>query len=237
MGVASVAKNGGPTTMLVHRTLSDGGIVVDASFVYWSDAASRIISKVPRSGGNPVDIATGLFTYRLAVDARYLYVASGDQSIQRIPLAGGAPEIVASDQGDISGLALDAQFVYWNSGKATIMKAPVSGGAALEFAKTGDHSTDLAIANSVLFWIEGQTLRSSGVSGESQRIVTSASSYDEIAADSGHAFLLSYTLTRVAISDASAELLLRPQYPGKAIILDEQNVYWMSDNRIFKLHK
>jgi hypothetical protein len=240
----SVAKSGGPASTIVSRKQAGGGIALDASNIYWSDRLSGVVSKVPRSGGTAVDIAKNMMSDYLAVDADHLYVAFYETSggIQKIPLAGGAPELVASEQGFVQGMVLDSQFVYWastlDSGGGVIMKAPTAGGPAIMVASTTFDIHGLVLANSELFWIQDGGVMRVGIAGGGPSVLASGGGY-AIAADSSHIYLTGSTLRKISISDGTSEILLHlndGRY-GPGLTLDETNAYWLGRDGVFKFRR
>lgn len=120
-----------------------GGIAVDADFVYYGakgsppDYFDGVLYKIPKSGGVPTPLATGLnHIIKIRADGNRVYWANGghvdlpDGSVASVSNNGGPITIIAS------GLlrpyrAADAEYVYWLdgalAGAATLRRAKKSG--------------------------------------------------------------------------------------------------------------
>jgi hypothetical protein len=100
------------------RTLASGlylvmDLAVDAQNVYFIDEASGV-GAVSKSGGEVRHLhalAGGGFA-RLAVAGGFLYWTDGDL-VWRMPVAGGAAEMLASGEVNAGPIAADASGVYW----------------------------------------------------------------------------------------------------------------------------
>jgi hypothetical protein len=90
-------------------------LVVRDGFVYWTDRLGRTLFRKPESGGEAVVLHSGSFPRRLAVDRTHVYFSDfsgfGDP-VFRLPIAGGAVELVVSIRGGLVGLALDDDALY-----------------------------------------------------------------------------------------------------------------------------
>ena len=237
-----VAKTGGPTSTLVTRKQSHGGIAVDASYVYWSDAESNTISKVSRNGGSPIAIAGGVSAVYLAVDSTHLYAAIYEPNggIQRIPLRGGAPETVAT-QPNANSIVLDAVSFYWTAtdlmSQGSVMKTPLSGGPSVMLARTAS-VRELALANNALFWIEnGEIKKVSTAGGSTSTVALNQADFVSVAADNTHVYWVSSDVYRASTSSGEQELVVNNKSFGSALTLDETDVYWIAAGQINKFRK
>ncbi len=149
------------TSMCQPLTLASGqngptGIAVDATSVYWANAAGGTVTKVSINGGSPVQLASGQTTPRgIAVDTTSVYwgpyVPGG--TVAKVPLGGGNPTQLASAQGSPDGIAVDTTSIYWaNAGGATIMKAPIGGGAPVQLATGQNEPRGIALDATSVYW-------------------------------------------------------------------------------------
>ncbi len=92
------------------------GLALDATYAYWANNTTGTVQRVPKCGGAPTVLATGLDEPGggIAVGPNAVYV-SCPGGLFEIPLAGGPPSMVAplGDYDPATGLALDATYVYW----------------------------------------------------------------------------------------------------------------------------
>ena len=102
-----------------------------------SETASGLGGASLRPPCGVTTLASGLvFPSTMALHGDTLYVTTLDQQgdapgtgrVVSVPLAGGAPVVLASGQGEARGIAADDSFVYWTSSDGTVKKTPVGGG-------------------------------------------------------------------------------------------------------------
>jgi hypothetical protein len=134
--VKSLPVGGGSVTTLVASTLLSGGGPAPAVAVHDPDvyAAFQLegnalgLVRVPTTGGAAVTLAPEVDGY-LAVDGTSAYwTVSETSAVFKVPVAGGAPVVVASDQAGPGAIAVNDASVFWttsNVGGAygAIMKA------------------------------------------------------------------------------------------------------------------
>jgi hypothetical protein len=95
---------------------------------------------------------------RVVVAGAYVYwtVQGAGAVVGRAPLAGGFPEVVASDDAAAAGLAVDARFVYYTQPAAgRIMRVPLEGGLPVVLATGLDTPLLLALDAGTLYWTGG----------------------------------------------------------------------------------
>src|SRR5262249_53492517 len=111
-------------------------------FIY---AAGDTLLRIPKSGGPPQTIAKlpGA-TWSVAIDKDYAYLplrapyALSDQgAILKVPLAGGEPLILASNQTNPIDIAIDEVNVYWTNAGSALGAASPAGAAVMKVAKEG----------------------------------------------------------------------------------------------------
>jgi hypothetical protein len=134
LGVYSAPTVGGMTRQLATVPMgSYAGLAVDASSVYFGGVEGAF--SVPRSGGAAMPLwSTNDSTSPLwmALADGFLFfttVGKSGGAILRVPVGGGAAELLADGAGPSGGLALYAGNVYFAS-DSTLRHSPDSGGAS-----------------------------------------------------------------------------------------------------------
>jgi hypothetical protein len=133
--------------------LHDEDIVSDGINLYWTVTDMFYNSKVYTAAvaGGPTTLlatpATGLLGGpnlptcfgRVAVDTQYVYwmsasaITHGGCSVARVPLAGGAAQVVA-DGADLQDFTIDASHLYIARARTPIQQMPLAGGPSTEFS-------------------------------------------------------------------------------------------------------
>jgi hypothetical protein len=142
--VWSMTKNGsglGPLWSASDASIPSD-IATDGTFVYWSDGNTGVVRKIPAGGGAVVTLSTGPtgIAEGLVVDATHVYwlahkpgAASPNltYTLERVPVAGGKEETLATGPGLGRYLAIDATHVYWT----TTLAGPPTGDTIMRIAK------------------------------------------------------------------------------------------------------
>lgn len=157
----------GDITILASGQTSPVPLAVDAASVYWGDSVDGTIKALPKAGGVPAALATGLTPVRALVlddtDVFWIEATPSQSAIRKMPKAGGTPtSLDALADGLHSSLALDAGNVYYlhrlyAGGPVTLSSVPKGGGTPmmLATASPNDMSQDhqLAVDSSYVYWI------------------------------------------------------------------------------------
>lgn len=125
-----VPKGGGPVT-----SVAGGGgarsVTTHGGRVFWTDPHGGAVWSAGAGGVDPLPLtpAQGFLDGLVASDDS-VYVAVTEGDILRIPVAGGAPEMLATGQAAPAQITMDASCVYWTNTAVTagpvgaVMRAP-----------------------------------------------------------------------------------------------------------------
>lgn len=112
-------------------------VAVEGADAFWADQGNPNVSNSgsivkqhldPNAAGDPVTLVSGGAPQGIAVDAAHVYwTDSQSQSVNEVPLAGGAPTTVATGQVAPLAIAVDDTSVYWTTlaegtGQGSVMK-------------------------------------------------------------------------------------------------------------------
>lgn len=173
-GVYRVDKKAGNPQLWAPLAGADS-VVVDNDFVYARsagttvDSTSRVV-RVPKLGGNPVEIAAPspleyhYFAQELAVDAKNVYwVHASNGTISKAPKDGGPEEVLVAGLADPESIAIDADFVYFTvRGKdggskedRAVAKVSKNGGAVIFIAHGAQVSAfAIAVDDTNAYWTQ-----------------------------------------------------------------------------------
>ena len=161
--IKAVSIDGGNPTTLVTVPRVESNLVVHGGNLYWNSLDTRAsFMTMPATGGPPTIRATGVQSFRLAVDDSDLYFVVSESSdttkgaVKKMPLAGGAPITLASGQApQETALVVDATHVYWTSfadGHGVVMKVPKEGGTAVTLATVQAWPRYLTVDATSAYW-------------------------------------------------------------------------------------
>jgi hypothetical protein len=203
-------------------------------------------------------LASGLLNPgALALSGDHLYAANDDPlddapgaaEIVRIPLAGGAPAVVASGQGQVQSVVADASNVYWtsvhwkNTGAepGTVTTLPIGGGAPVVLASGIDFPWGLALDATNLYvgsFFAGDVVKVPIAGGAPTTLVSGSASLVSvwgIAVDSANVYWMANTnndvldagqIMSVPIGGGTPTTLATGQFPGMGLTVDAHYVYW-----------
>lgn len=176
----AIARSGWPWSLLpcaaiacagqqVQQTGDAGAGTPSGSSSGGSSSGSSSGASIFDSGDSgPVVLASGQTAVRLAVNATDLYWTNEGKTetapdggvtylggqVMRLPLAGGSPVTLITNQDHPLGIALDGINVYWtNSGIGTVMDIPLAGGTPTLLASGQNAPGSIADDDANLYWL------------------------------------------------------------------------------------
>ena len=105
--------------------------------------------------GTPTTLASSASPFGVAVDGTHVYWTDvRGRSVMKVPLAGGTPVTLASDQEQAFYLAVDATYVYWTVGidPGAVMKVPLEGGTPVTIASGQMNPEEIAVDATSVYW-------------------------------------------------------------------------------------
>lgn len=157
--IMRVGKSGGSPELVTPVRWDESELRVRGGFVYWCDFVDASIPpvvgvlRVPSSGGERRVVARDLGAVAsMAVDDRYVYVASYDlHEVLRVALDGGPPEVFAAG-GELPGaIVLQGPNVYYESDGA-IMTRAAAGSTVTTLVSDAPVELSLAVDDEFLYW-------------------------------------------------------------------------------------
>jgi hypothetical protein len=123
--IVRVPIGGGQLTTIASEQ-SPLSVAVDATNVYWTndDGAGGSVARAPLGGGAPTTLSTGPAASGIAVDGSSVYWTNEDGTVMSVPVAGGTPTTLASDQQPSPAIAVDSTSVYWLSSGGVMKLTP-----------------------------------------------------------------------------------------------------------------
>jgi hypothetical protein len=213
------------------------------------DASTDPDADAPDASSSSAEtLATNLNVMSVAMDSANIYWAdaptSGYGSIMSMPLGGGTPTVIASEQDGPVTLAVRGGYVYWGTltGEA-VMSAPVTGGEPTVLAEF--ESSPIAIAvddQSVYFATLGTSGEVAGVVASvpigGGDVVTIASDQDSprgIAVDSSNVYWTTADgfVMKASIAGGPATQIVTTESLAGALTVDEKNLYWLTPSGVW----
>jgi hypothetical protein len=174
----------------------------------------------------------------VAVDSTQVYwsVNESPGAIMKLPLAGGAPVALASNQVYPGALAVDAGNLYWITGdvSSSIVMAPADGsdgGAPITLYSSATSAFwSLAFDADYIYWAEfdNGTLMKMGKAAGSQAttVLSGQPGPDTIAVDATHIYWTSDDGIMRVEKTGGTPALFAPSYAYR-MVLDATHAYWL----------
>jgi hypothetical protein len=165
--------NGANVTPLAESLIYVRGIALDADNVYWVSATDETLYRLPKTGGTPVAIASGLYDPSgPAIDKDGIYVRTrnrpddpmGEDAIVRANRDGGDTEVLVSERYGIGEIGVHAGFVYYTrSGgfvscdrpSGVVRRVSTAGGNPVDLVVEQSDPASLAVDQTGVYWTNG----------------------------------------------------------------------------------
>lgn len=149
------------------RVLAHGGngakhLAQDDRFLYWTNEEEGTVTRLPKGGGVPLELATGQERPRsLVLSGDHLYWVSrlhaGRGAVLRMPAEGGDVEQLACGQELPEALAVHGDTVVWTNfgdglATGTVMRKQIGGGPATVVASKQKQPCSIAIDAEQIYW-------------------------------------------------------------------------------------
>lgn len=156
---------GGAVEVLTPEIDDPFDVAVDGANAYFTSGGhgagpsggetGSAVYAVALAGGAPTKLADALYAQGIAVDATHVYYADADAGeLRRVPIAGGASELVVAGVGVVEALAVDETHVFFASKSAGIVGSVEKAGAAA-FTTLADGQTtpvSLSVDAEHVYW-------------------------------------------------------------------------------------
>jgi hypothetical protein len=143
-----------PVVELGRSSGSAKGLDQDATYIYWAAPSGHELLRTPKAGGQTLVLATTSEAgpWDVAVGGEFVYfTTSPSGTLSRVPIQGGAVEVLATDLSTPETLTLDSEGVIW---------AELNGGTVQRAAFDGSSRSELVSGLSLPggLRVDGETL-------------------------------------------------------------------------------
>jgi len=241
MACAASGDASGDTCNDTGTKLADGTSCPAVSPSTGACAAGRCVVTLATGQGN---------TPAVAVDATRVYWVTDPAkgAVLSIPLGGGTPTTLASNQSYGLGITVSNGVVYWtDNGTGAVMQEPVGGGTISTFG-TGGYVWGVAASATSVYWASastgtGGTITGKAIGGTSQFLVASGQNQSQwLALDSTSVYWTDWgqcpsdggtcngAVVKAPLAGGAPTTLAAGRGQPTGIATDGTNVYWADSN-------
>jgi hypothetical protein len=199
----------------------------------------------------------------IAVDNSSLYwtvagwAADGNvnhDSLNKVPLGGGTPTPLVSNDNTIENIVVDAFGVYWvrwvspmTDSTYDIMKVPLAGGTPTTLANGGQ--SGIALGAGGVYWMTGSALMRVSLDGGTPVPVASVQGFpSSIAVDAAYVYWTNFgtfsygsedttdgTVMKVPVGGGTPIMVASAQNLPRGLVVDATSVYWIVGGSVMKM--
>jgi len=244
-GSVSTCESTGICRLATAQTGKIAPFALDAENVYFGTSCAAIW-RVPKAGGAAKNLIPASSDCsqpgQVSVDGSYAYHVRDYRDIERVPLAGGGLEILATDAGT-NWVEVDGKYVFWaGSGlvrydKSTKSHQVISSTVGDEFVADATH----------LYWTSSnrrnlyRVAKSASVGAQPEQLEAGEAWVNAFAPASGDVYLVDEygkTLLRIDFDVGSKQVLadgIETSANSGFMQLDGSYAYWYGSSRIFRV--
>jgi hypothetical protein len=236
----------GRCQVTIESELHAYNIAVNATHIYWTTTFTAPVPakvmRAPLDGGQREELATGPNCHSIVLDDTNVYwtdFTRGSGFLMKMPLNGGTPVPIVTNQDGPHGLAIDKTHIYWtNYDGGQVKRASLSDGTITSIADGQAHPDTLALDDTFVYWTNSVdnsgTIMKAPLDGSSPpvAIVTDQNWPYAVAVDKTNIY---WTVTHGGLvmkmpldRSAPAVALASQQSTPWNLVVDDTDVYWMN---------
>jgi hypothetical protein len=229
--VVAVPTEGGPVITLASGRGCAAGLAIDGTGVYAAGLEPGTVVGIPLLGGVPTVLATDVDApVGIAVSKGDIYVTAAE-GLVRVPIAGGAARLLASDQKSWTVPVTDDTDVYFGDpDQGTIRRFGLESGAP-ETVTVAERATSLALGSSDVYFASGYLVMKAPKEGGSVTTVGTAAGAEVVAitVDEASVYFTSYGgVWKIPLTGGLPIALAGSQTGAIALAVDDESVYWVN---------
>ncbi|MGE0325979.1 MAG: hypothetical protein AB7S68_26865 [Polyangiaceae bacterium] len=165
--VMRAPKAGGAGTPITAAMPDPRAIALDDTHIYWVNGGDSdgggdntgipgSVMRANKDGSDTVELSSAGFPVSILLSDGYLYWGdAGTNEIRRLPVAGGASELVTDAAYRPEFIIADATDIYWTGGtEGNVSRAPKTGGTAIELASGQTDAKGIVLVGDNVYWAD-----------------------------------------------------------------------------------
>jgi hypothetical protein len=250
VGGIVAACSSSPTVIVPGTTAFS--IALDDTSVYWISYDGLYSASKDGNDVTPTHLAAfgggASLVSGVAVDSNAVYWAesgtceanAADGAIMSVPLGGGTPTTLASQQACPAGLSIDTNAVYWAT-SAAILSTPKMGGAVTTIATGAMNPLSLTVDAANVYWTDfmGTVQFADKATGAITTLSDNLGFPRGIAVDSSFAYYAGYNgpdgiVAKSPLAGGAPTTLATDYNDPSWVAADSVHVYWTDTYKVFR---